>query len=80
MSLRCIVILLYKNLFRVSTARQTHGPTGEAIIIYPPGVVKAFPFPVSQGDGGLYGLCQVIRTLAVERLGMNSPIDLAGVL
>ena len=31
-------------------------------------------------SGGLYGLCQVIRTLVVERLGLATPFDLAGIL
>lgn len=42
--------------------------------------INLFVVPQGLYSGGLYGLCQVIRTLAVERLGMNSPIDLAGVL
>ena len=42
--------------------------------------INLFVVPQGLYSGGLYGLCQVIRTLAVERLGMNFPIDLAGVL
>ena len=39
-------------------------------------------FIVPQGfySGGLYGVCQVIRTLLVQQFGLVSPVDLAGVL
>ena len=39
-------------------------------------------FVVPQGfySGGLYGVCQVIRTLLVQQFGLVTPVDLAGVL
>ena len=39
-------------------------------------------FIVPQGfySGGLYGVCQVIRTLLVQQFGLVTPVDLAGVL
>ncbi len=42
--------------------------------------INLFVVPQGLYSGGLYGLCQVIRTLLVERLGLTAPIDLAGVL
>ena len=36
--------------------------------------------PQGMYSGGLYGLCQVIRTLVVEHLGLETSVDLAGVL
>ena len=39
-------------------------------------------FVVPQGfySGGLYGVCQVLRTLLVQQFGLVTPVDLAGVL
>ena len=36
--------------------------------------------PQGMYSGGLYGLCQVIRTLLVTRAGLSLPFDLAGLL
>ena len=42
--------------------------------------VNLFVVPQGMYSGGLYGLCQVIRTLVVEHLGLETSVDLAGVL
>ena len=42
--------------------------------------INLFVVPQGMYSGGLYGLCQVIRTLVVERLGLATPFDLAGIL
>ena len=42
--------------------------------------VNLFVVPQGMYSGGLYGLCQVIRTLMVEHLGLETSVDLAGVL
>ena len=36
--------------------------------------------PQGMYSGGLYGLCQVVRTLIVTNTGLETPVDLAGVL
>ena len=35
--------------------------------------------PQGMYSGGLYGLCQVIRTLLVTALGLETSVDLAGI-
>ena len=42
--------------------------------------VNLFIVPQHFYSGGLYGTCQVIRTLLVERLGLSFPFDVAGIL
>ena len=42
--------------------------------------INLFVVPQGMYSGGLYGLCQVIRTLVVDRLGVKTSVDLAGVL
>lgn len=42
--------------------------------------VNLFVVPQGMYSGGLYGLCQAIRTLVVEHLGLETSVDLAGVL
>ena len=42
--------------------------------------INLFVVPQGMYSGGLYGLCQVIRTLVVDRLGVKTSVDLAGAL
>lgn len=42
--------------------------------------INLFIVPQGLYSGGLYGLCQVIRTLVVTNIGVKIPFDLAGVL
>ena len=42
--------------------------------------INLFIVPQGLYSGGLYGLCQVIRTLVVTNIGVKMPFDLAGVL
>ena len=42
--------------------------------------INLFVVPQGMYSGRLYGLCQVIRTLVVDRLGVKTSVDLAGVL
>lgn len=42
--------------------------------------INLFIVPQGLYSGGLYGLCQVIRTLLITKLGLESPFDLAGIL
>jgi len=46
------------------------------------GAVACNLFIVPQGlyTGGLYGVCQIVRTLLTEKLGLTASFDLAGVL
>ena len=42
--------------------------------------INLFVVPQGLYSGGLYGLCQVIRTLVVSNMGLKTPFDLAGIL
>lgn len=42
--------------------------------------INLFIVPQGLYGGGLYGLCQVVRTLLVTNLGLEMPFDLAGIL
>ena len=42
--------------------------------------INLFVVPQGLYSGGLFGLCQVIRTLAVTKMGLNVPFDPAGLL
>ena len=42
--------------------------------------INLFIVPQGLYSGGLYGLCQVIRTLLKTKLGLETPFDMAGLL
>lgn len=42
--------------------------------------VNFFIVPQNFYSGGLYGLCQILRTLLIERWGLSFPFDFAGIL
>lgn len=50
-----------------------------ATVLYAAGM-NLFVVPVGVYSGGLMGICQVIRTLLVEQLGLNVNIDIASVI
>lgn len=50
-----------------------------ATVIYAAGM-NLFVVPVGVYSGGLMGICQVIRTLLVEQMGLSADIDIASVI
>ena len=42
--------------------------------------MNLFVVPVGMYSGGLMGICQVIRTLLVEHLGLSANIDIASII
>ena len=52
--------------------------TGGAILLAV--AVNLFIVPQGLYSGGLYGFCQVARTLLVNKLGLETSFDLAGIL
>lgn len=68
---------MYQTLLHNKTLRLFTGLLGSVLLA---AAVNLFVVPQGFYSGGLYGLCQIIRTLLVEHLMLSVPFDLAGVL
>lgn len=68
---------MYHKLLQDRYLRFTVGLLGSVLLA---AAINLFIVPQGLYTGGLYGVCQVIRTLLVERAGLSVPFDLAGLL
>lgn len=68
---------MFQTLFHNKYLRLLTGLLGAVIHA---AAINLFVVPQGFYSGGLYGVCQVIRTLLVQQFGLVTPVDLAGVL
>lgn len=68
---------MYQALLHHKNLRLATGIFGSVLLA---AAINLFVVPQGFYSGGLYGVCQILRTLLVEHLALTLPFDLAGVL
>ena len=68
---------MYQKIRQNNWLRLGMGVCGALLLA---AAINLFIVPQGLYSGGLYGLCQVIRTLLKTKLGLETPFDMAGLL
>ena len=68
---------MYQKIQQNNWLRLGMGVCGALLLA---AAINLFIVPQGLYSGGLYGLCQVIRTLLKTKLGLETPFDMAGLL
>ena len=68
---------MYQKIQQNNWLRLGMGVCGALLLA---AAINFFIVPQGLYSGGLYGLCQVIRTLLKTKLGLETPFDMAGLL